>query len=293
MLQESQADVRVWLCYETSKQADILVMECLFKMSPGLLMFVHATLWPRCHNNTEGCNAALFREPLIQWSQSCSWVVVSTPVISLWEPHGKKKKNHSGPTSIKWRSILLFPVRHGGVFTPQQCWIISWSIHLFPARQGDSLTKLAWQHSCRLVGSVTKRIWAFIASVIAKDTEWISSADNTPWCKWFPLCIICFSPSFFSPPKCGKVNIWVCFRTRDQYGSEWNGFMHTPIGLQHRGALHHIPSIVKNKECSLMLVAHKTLPVSFVNNHLCKLGVVFIVNWNNPVTCCSACVNSF
>lgn len=46
--------------------------------------------------------------------------------------------------------------------------------------------------------------------------------------------------------------------------------------------------LLKNKVLwySHMLIT-QNLPVSFVNYHLCNLWVVFIVNWNIPITCCS------
>ena len=56
--------------------------------------------------------------------------------------------------------------------------------------------------------------------------------------------------------------------------------MHIPIGLEHKGELHHIPSIVTYKKkkpnevraAILSKARHaQTCRERFVNNHLCKL----------------------
>lgn len=116
-------------------------------------------------------------------------------IMSLSEPHkspqsahANKGKEHPVVQWEEWRGVVV------PWLPQQQCWIISKAASIyFCEPERDELTKLAWQHLCKPTGSVTERISAFAAKVIAGDREQISFADNATWCKWFPLCIICFS----------------------------------------------------------------------------------------------------
>lgn len=126
-------------CFKNFKQMEDYSCESHEKENKNKLIFWSYSAYSKCHLvlfNVRSCciTAQLCHDHAETWKTALfSGVKAAADCVS---PHSLVViMSFSGLTPIKWRSILLFSVRHADVVMPwlpqQQCWIIAESIHLF------------------------------------------------------------------------------------------------------------------------------------------------------------------